>query len=249
MRSVVYCPAIPSSATAAPGADPITAQWPSWPFLTSCGEVRFSPAPGVTRFSPVAVFSQPAEAENGSLPSHVALREALANPEPGSLEFNRSGWRLASEKGGFAFFIGGSLGGLLQVLNLQDVGGRWRVAGSGYCYLTSTPQGRAAISWRLAQDQPHLNRRTRQVRIVLTGGGCRGGMSLTPFIRPPIFRHLGRRLLLSIVTDPLPSFEPTCEGVYEPPITIKLPSRLGNRKLFDGATYPPTPAAAIRPGR
>lgn len=44
---------------------------------------------------------------------------------------------------------------------------------------------------------------------------------------------------MTILLDPLPPGSYTCQGVIEPPMHVRLPGRLGKRRLFDSGTYPP----------
>jgi hypothetical protein len=58
----------------------------------------------------------------------------------------------------------------------------------------------------------------------------------------PVFFELGRRLMMVMRLKPLPPGNYTCIGIFEPPLRVALPKRLGNRTLFDGGVYPPTKA-------
>lgn len=51
---------------------------------------------------------------------------------------------------------------------------------------------------------------------------------------------------MSVWLDPVGPGYHTCEGVVEPPLTVKLPGRLGNRLLYNGGTYPPARAQSSR---
>ena len=55
----------------------------------------------------------------------------------------------------------------------------------------------------------------------------------------PEFRTQGGALLMTLWLRPLPPGNYTCPELIEPPVEIRLPGRLGDRKLFDGGTYPP----------
>jgi hypothetical protein len=62
--------------------------------------------------------------------------------------------------------------------------------------------------------------------------------------RKPIFRRIGKRLLMTVLLEPLPPGLYTCQGVVNPPMEVPLPGRLGKRRLYDGSTYPPSDVVA-----
>jgi hypothetical protein len=67
-------------------------------------------------------------------------------------------------------------------------------------------------------------------------------MSQNERTRKPIFRQFGKRLVMIILLEPLSPGIYTCQGIIEPPLKVKLPARLGSRRLFDGGAFPPKPA-------
>ena len=224
-----------SASSPPPGSDPVIGEWPNWPYGVSCGGPAFNPA---------TLFSGPAEAENGPLASEAALRQIVADPALAWLGLPAAGWRLASESGSEAVFIGGQVGPTLQRVSLELIDGIWKLAGNGTCTLTSALQGLWIVDWGLTTEQPALNENTKRLRISISGGPCNSGMPFHP--RKPVFRQLGMRLLMTLsIVPPSPGVH-TCQGSLQPPLTVELPGRLGQRKLFDGATYPPRPATKTR---
>jgi len=225
-------PAAAASAKAKAPAEkpkPVLEEWPRWPYPVSCGEFAFDP---------VAVLSSPVGVEYGSKPSEQALRAVLEDPSLDWLGYGW-GWRLAGEDADSAQFLRGEPGTGLHSIAVAIKDGRWQWAGStSSCSLTSRVYGDYyAIDWVPADDRP-LGPNTRRVRVRLTGGPCRGNLQISDRAHF-VFRQLGKRLLMSAWIDPLPPGPATCPGVVEPVLTVKLPGRLGQRKLFDGGTYPP----------
>jgi hypothetical protein len=194
----------------------------------------------------VPVFSAPAGAERGSLSFEVGLREVLADPEISWIPLAKTGYRLLAEGADSASFVSGELGEGLGSLGLRKVGAQWKFASSGPCFLGTSISGREAVRWRLAPEQPWLGPGTRRIRIELSGGGCSSGISANPRARKPIFRQLGRRLLMTMTLNPLPPGSYTCQGVDNPPLTIALPTKLGPRTLYDGGSFPPRSADETR---
>lgn len=211
--------------------DPAVAEWPTWPYQAAC----FGPP-----FNPVSVFSGPANAENGSRPAEIALREATQNPALSGVGMTRHGWRWVSESETHGVFVTGTLsspGPWWASFKRDDQGWKW--TGGGRCTPQTVLHGLEAVSWTLAADQPVLGKNTRRIRIDLGPGGCSGGRGQNERAHKPIFRRIGKRLVMTMLVDPLPPGFYTCQGVFEPPITVALPGRLGKRELFDGGTYPP----------
>jgi hypothetical protein len=216
---------------AAQAGKPALQEWPRWPYSVSCGEFAFDP---------VAVLTGPAGVENGSKPSEQALRGVLEDPALAWMGF-RSDWRLAGEDADSAQFISGDprtrTG--LHSISLAVVDGAWGLSGyNSTCQLLSRVYGDlSAVEWHRADDRP-LGPNTRRIRVRLGGGQCNGGQPIGDRAHF-VFRQLGRRLLMSAWIDPLPTLLASCQGAIEPVLTVRLPGRLGQRELFDGAIYPP----------
>ena len=223
-----------SGASSTPrGPDPVVGKWPRWPYPTTCGALAFDP---------VQAFSGPTGVELGSQPAEIALGEFLGvsqSPWP-----NRHDWRLVAESDGIAEFAHGRLSDRVEWLRFEQVDGQWRQAGySGHCLPNSIVGDGPTMSWTLAAEQPAPSSATKVVRVHLSGKGpCDGGRRYNAHAHP-VFRRLGKRLLLTIWLDPLPPGNYTCQAPIEPPLTVKLPDRLGNSQLYDGKTYPPRPAS------
>jgi hypothetical protein len=226
--------ALPAVSPALPVSAPDSAveKWRAWPFEASC----YGP------FDPVQVFSGPADAENGSAPAEVALREITASQSFPPLPQHR--WRRVTETSAEAVFVHGSLSSPFGPLwvHLEQVDGSWKWSGSGTCAPQTTIHGLGAVTWTLAPEQPPLGESTRRLLVDLGSGPCSSGMSQNQRARKPIFRQFGKRLVMIVLLEPLPPGPHTCQGVIEPPLKVKLPTRLGPRRLFDGGSFPPRPA-------
>jgi hypothetical protein len=212
----------------ASGPDPAVSRWPSWPYPTGCL--------GVT-FDPVAVFSGPTEAENGTGGPELALRQYLdAGIYP---QLPTKFWRLVAATDTRAYFASGRLEQGLFWLTVELAEGRWRVAGElDECRARTVRDGGVAVRWDLVPGQG-LTAGTKRVRVKLTGGeGCNGGRSLNA-VAEPDFRNVGRKLVLTVWVEPLPPGVYTCQQRVEPPLTVRLPGPLGKRQLWDGSFYPP----------
>jgi hypothetical protein len=103
-------------------------------------------------------------------------------------------------------------------------------------------EGSEGAGWRIDGSQT-LGPGTRRIKVDLSPPyrGCDGGRSLDAAARRPEFRQYGKRLVMTIWLEPLPPGVYTCQELEEPPLVVRLPGRLGDRRLFDGHTYPPRP--------
>lgn len=215
-----------------PGPDPVVKEWPTWPYKASC----FAPL-----FDPVEVFSRPATAELGSRPGEIALREAINDPKYAGVGLTRGHWRPVTETETEAVFVSGLLSTSpgLWWARFGSEGGTWKWVSSGNCSPRTSLHGLFAVPWTLDTRRQLPGSHTRRVWVRLGPGPCSSGMSQNARARKPVFRQIGKRLLMTILLEPLPPGAYTCQGVIEPPLEVELPHRLGLRRLYDGATYPP----------
>jgi hypothetical protein len=213
----------------------MVAKWPSWPYPTACGS---GPA-----FDPVSVFSGPTEAEAGAGPAEDGLRKTIAEWQTGYPTLPKHNWRLLSQEPGVVVYGHGRLPGI-EELTLEESNGSWNFASySSGCEPTSIVNGRQAITWTLSSKQSHLRPSTRQLWIDLGPGECASGRSQNARAMKPVFLEMGKRLLIVMRLKPLPPGNYTCVGIFEPPLRVRLPKRLGNYALFDGGVYPPSRAS------
>jgi hypothetical protein len=231
---VVALSAVPArsdfSITYPKGPDPAVSEWPSWPVPVTCDGLSFDP---------VAAFKGPTGAENGAGAPEQALRAYLDSGEAPLIP--KRFWRLVSLSETRAVFAQGRLaqGPLWFVFQLD--GGQWRPESlPGFCAPRSLRDARPATYWTLAPDQ-RLGRRTRRLRVNLHDNRCRGGRTLASLAEAPEFHQLGKRLVMTIWLEPFPGIH-KCgpRRRREPELVVRLPGRrLGARRVYDGATYPP----------
>ncbi|HEY5977133.1 MAG TPA: hypothetical protein VIT85_04705 [Solirubrobacterales bacterium] len=209
----------------ASGPDPATERWPAWPHSATCLE---------TTFDPVATFSGPTEAENGTGAPEEALRAYLSEGLHASLPLKN--WRGLSVTESEARFAAGRLGLGLITLRLISTDGRWAVSGSpSDCMAQTSSETADALRWRLQRPQ-RLHRKTRALRIDTTVEACRP---------PPAgdlgreFRSIGRDLVLTVWRERPTGPEPKCLRRTTYSLTVPLPGNLGKRRVWDGSTYPP----------
>jgi hypothetical protein len=211
------------------GPDPAVGEWPAWSSQVSCGGLDFNP---------VAAFGGPTEAESGTGGAELALQRYLAEISAYTTVSKRY-WRLLAATETRTEFAEGRLEQGPLWLSFELSNGQWTHVGMpSYCVPRTVREGRVATRWTLTRGQA-LGRKTKRILVDLSGGGCNGGASLNAMAEKPEFRQFGKRLVMTIWLKPLPPGVYTCQALVEPPLAVKLPGRLGGRRLFDGATYPP----------
>jgi hypothetical protein len=212
------------------GPDPAVSEWPHWPYPVSCGGLPFDP---------VAAFGGPTEAEKGTGGPEQALARYL---EVAATEasISKSYWRLVAADETRVEFAEGRLEQGAAWLRFQLSGGAWKPVGTlDFCVPRTIREGSESAQWGIDGSQT-LGPNTRRVKVNLSAGdGCDGGRSLDAAAERPEFRQFGKRLVMTIWLEPLPPGIYTCQKLVEPPLVVKLPGRLGDRRLFDGRTYPP----------
>jgi hypothetical protein len=215
--------------TYANGPDPAVSSWPEWPYPVGCL--------GVT-FDPVAVFGGPTEAEKGNGAPELALRRYL--DEGLYPQLPTKFWRQVAASPGRVSFSSGRLEqGLFWLTAAETSPGQWSIVGNvDECGARSIRDGEAAIDWALAKGQK-LDRETRRIEVELhPSGACDGGRSHNDAAQPR-FRRTGRKLVLTIWLKPLPPGNYTCKRRREGPLSLRLPGPLGDRRLWDGGSFPP----------
>ncbi|MFI5027569.1 MAG: hypothetical protein ACHQCF_01135 [Solirubrobacterales bacterium] len=211
------------------GPDPAVSEWPTWSYPVSCGGLEFDP---------VAAFGGPTEAEEGSGGPEIALARYL-DAVTAETTISRKYWRLVAATETRAEYAEGRLAQGPLWIAFELSGDEWRPAGGPhYCEPRTVREGRLAGRWTLAGSQV-IGKNTRRIQVVPGGAGCNGGRSVNAMVEKPVFTQVGRKLVMTIWLEPLPPGIYTCQALVEPPLSVKLPGRLGNRRLYDGATYPP----------
>lgn len=194
-------------------------------------------------FYAVTAFSGKAEAERGSLPPQIALREFLAKSDLSWLKGTRH-WRPVVETEDRAEFSRGPLTGELEWLTFDLEEGNWKWSGySSDCEPTSIVGRGPVVTWSVADSSLGPGTAVRHIDVNLGPGPCASGKPQNPRARL-VFKKWGRKLLMTIWLKPLPEGVYTCLGVIEPPLRVALPRKVKLFRLYDGATYPPRPAVS-----
>jgi hypothetical protein len=215
-------------------------EWSHWPGRVSCD----------IAFKPLVAFARPADAEKGKRGPEIALRKYLAKTKHYVEPFPAHEWRLLAESSRYAEFGRGKIAsGSIEVMRFSRGAKGWHWVGYGsFCRPATLRHGREAITWTLARGQ-HLGPSTRSVKVYLGPGGPCG--SRRHLLERPRFRVENGALLMTLFLRPVPPLPPgvveACGELIEPPVKLKLPGKLGGRRLYDGGTFPPWPAGKPQP--
>lgn len=224
-------PALARQEQPASGPDPAVAEWTEWPHQVSCEGLPFDP---------ISAFSSPTGVERTNSPQVRAMKKFIGGV--GDEEFvRRHDWRLLNQTPGIAEYASGRLGGELEYILVQKSRGHWHFSTySSNCEPASVRRGVTAITWTLDPKQPQLSPRTRKISVYLGPGECNDGKSQNDRLQKPEFREQNGALLMALWLRPVSPGYHNCVGTIEPPVVIRLPEPLGNRRLLDGGTYPPS---------
>jgi hypothetical protein len=224
-------------ASSASGSDPAIAEFPDWPFEVSC-EWNANP------FNPLVAFATPTGAELGSTPAELVLAQFLRNGPLTNEGISKHRWRLISETADFAQFTRGRVAGSLEWVAFHKEDNEWRFQSySSDCDPQPVLGKGTIVTWNLAPEQKNLTPQSRTIWVDLGPGECSSGTPQNPRAHF-YFRALGRKLLMIAWLDPIS--EGTCEGSIEPARKARLPFPLGEYRLYDGSSFPPTPAGLTR---
>jgi len=149
-------------------------------------------------------------------------------------------WRLVASTPDQAEFVHGRLEGEngLRWLGLERVGGGWKVLGPFECFPSTLRDGNPATEWTLYPGAPAPDPSAESIVVGIHEQACTGGRNPISHLERPYVRYRKRTVLVMFWVEPLEGPH-TCPGNPVGKFRLKLPGPLGNRRLLDGATYPP----------
>lgn len=189
---------------------------------------------GVRGAFPPSALDAPADAENAPGGAADALRAWLANPD--NEQFAKGGgWRALLANDTEAVFAQGTPPGITVRFERRDGAWRWTNS-SGRCDLrVVAPPGLASGQWVPAA--PVRAADTTFVANVYERA-CAGGHSPEGRVQPPEVEYTATAVIVTFFVRP-PGGSQTCPGAPPAPYDVVLREPLGDRKLLDGAMYPP----------
>ncbi len=213
--------------------DPAIERWPSWPHRVGCSD---------RTVDPVAAFSKAPSAERGKGAPEAALRDFVATADG----VPKRGWRLLVKTDDRAEFVHGRLDGNLIWLGLDLRSYTWIGSGPQRCEPRSFREGNPAQQWFLYPGLPAPEPSTKSVVVAIHELACAGGRDPVRNLERPYYVRYGKRaIVVAFWTKPLGDGIHSCPANPIGRFELKLPGPLGDRKLFDGSTYPPR---RVKPG-
>jgi hypothetical protein len=213
------------------GPDPVVQKWTEWPYPVTCSTLAFDP---------IAVFGWSTAAEAGSGGPERALRRFLR--EPGWDWIPKRNWRLLTRTAGAAEFVQGFVSNhpenQMSALSFRKVRGRWKWMGSGGCILRSVRNHLPAAEWNLDFDSPLPSAGAEAITVRVEERSCTSGQQPYDRLQQPEVRYTDTAAFISFWVTPLKGGQ-TCQGILPDPYELRLPAPLGDRRLYDGGTYPP----------
>lgn len=185
-------------------------------------------------------FSTDARAERGSGAAEAALRRFLARSA--ATDIPKHHWRLVVKAGDRVEFVWGRLEseeGLLW-LGFEKRGDGWGPEGPFQCVPSTFRSGNPATQWTLYPGLPAPDPFAESIVVAIHEQACTGGRDPIPHLERP-YVHYGKKAILVTFWVERLEGPHTCPGNPVGRFLLKLPGPIGDRKLFDGETYPPRP--------
>jgi hypothetical protein len=170
-------------------------------------------------------------------PAAAALRTFLSGPD--SIGMPSDGWVRVSD-----------LPGRVQFLSRPDDGSAWRVVGfvagngawqldlAGECVPRPlVPVGTSTAAWWLDPEFPPPLPTDTTVHALIVERACASGRTPEGRVRDPVIFEEAEWIVVLVTVTTAPGGQ-DCPGNPSFPITIRLPSPVGTRGLFDGSVIP-----------
>ena len=220
----------PGVSTGSPSAT--AAGGPDLPGLLVCEDSDFA--------VPANVLRGPAEAELAPDGPAAALREFVATPEAASLELPMSGWRRVAESPDSVTFLAHGPSDWVTATVTPTGDGTWQFWEGGVCAIRiRLPDDIGFAEWRVdPAAPPHPG--DQALTLLVTETACASGRPPAGRLLPPVVLVAPDAITIAIAVGKLPGGQ-DCPGNPEARMTVNLPEAIGNRRLFDGSSFPAAP--------
>jgi hypothetical protein len=105
-------------------------------------------------------------------------------------------------------------------------------------------EGYRRIAWTLYPDEPLPDPDSRSIVVAVHERNCAGGRDPIRHLQRPEVDYLRKRVIVSLWIEKIEG-PATCPSNPIGRLRVKLPGRLGARKLYDGSSDPPR---RVKPG-
>ena len=169
----------------------------------------------------------------------IAELEAFLNGPEGEF-WPQSGWLILSANDKRLELISADPGGAAFV-TFETTRGGWSMSGaSGYAKCrprTVLPDGLGEVRWRLDPRLDPPNPDSTEIHVRVTEQACVGGQAMGDRLLGPQIVETDTEVLIAFAAVHPPGAH-TCPGNPSTPLTVTLPTPLGERQLRDGLVVP-----------
>ena len=187
-------------------------------------------------FAPAAL-RRPTGYELRDTPKARALR-AFLDESAGEVGQARRGWILLAWSERYFEVVNPGRGPTYGHMTFRRRSGRWSWRGSGGCAPVAYDAGRGATPWRLRSPRTPIAPDATRIPIWVHPRFCHSGRDARGLVLSPLV-HYGREAVTVTYFVRYPSGDQDCQGTPPTRVTLVLDEPLGNRRLRDGAPYPP----------
>lgn len=230
MASVAACGGIGGAAS--PGPTEAPPVQPAGPTVTCGGGDQF----------PAELLRVEGRAHTEGDPAAAALRAFLAGPE--GQFYPAESWTRVTETANRVQFVGRD--GIELYLVAFELNGTWQLASSGGCMPElALPEGVTRAEWRIDPAFPAPDPAADSIHVLLTERACASGRPPLGRVLDPQVTSTAEAVTIVLLVRSLPGGQ-DCQGNPEFPFEVPLSEPLGDRRLLDGALFPPQPVLAPR---
>jgi hypothetical protein len=225
----------PSASSAPASAVPPASAGADGPHYFCDEEVQFSPA----------LFERPATAEREPDPAAARLRQAIAQGEFGSEGFPPSGYWLVNRTASRADYIARAVGGgaPFAYVAFEFVDGAWTMSGVGPCSPTLVLDGLSLATWTFDPAMPRPGPDASRLGVLVTERSCASGKPMLGRLQPPSIDYAVDAITIVFFARPLRG-DQDCPGNPSTRVTVELREPIGDRRVLDGAFFPPADPSA-----
>jgi hypothetical protein len=235
---------VPSAPSVAPSSVPSAPPSPA-PTSGGSGEARYSCDDESTPFS-LSLFDAPATAELEAHPTAERLRAAIAQGEFTISSFPGSGYWLVSRSATKAEYVARAIGGDPPLVYAAFVvrEGAWAMWAYGQCRPTIALDGLSLATWTLDLALPKPNSEATSFTALVNERACTGGKPIAGRLVPPSITYGPEAITVVFAARPLAGDGFDCPGNPSMRVVVELQEPLGDRRLLDGAFFPPADPSA-----
>lgn len=191
----------------------------------------------------LAALDQPRNAESGTSPEAIALREYLATHSNATGD-PKTGWfelaRKTVDANDYVRFGNGPLIAFRNLLFVRVAGGPWKVHNTfaSQCVLRKLfSDGRASTPWNVVPNRLPIRRTARSVWIQMKEIACAGGRPADGRTSVPVIEYAPTQITLYARIAPSTGTQ-TCQSNPPTYVKVDLSQPIGSRALVDGGSVP-----------